>query len=434
MDKNIKKNILEDIYQCLWGYPDSDPEEPHAPTFFFRDNIMMKFGAENWKHYSAALKNLAKIPSLKNNFSKEAITRNFQSLLLQLTSEFEEAVSPKILEQHLDKWFNNFVNQEEIQRSFHFAIENLVIAKAFTIGNVRLAPLDSRGFGRLKRNVRKRVENLKHSPSEIKKLKKVFVEEGLSPFQPSSSSSIAIVKLKVKDQAFGYGLAFNQLNDILSVLRFLANTRLSMFFNFGIRDNFNSGKQFVLVTTKNGFTLNNLGHSIGLKLDAERISVLSTRGLNFFSGLLSKDRNKRSEMEGRILNSAIWIGNSYVERSEKERSLKLCIALEALFSSKSEAPIGSIISERLALLLGKTLTAKKEIYRLGKRIYSVRSQIAHQGSPDREDDLEILLPYAFAFSNAAVDDVGRLARDRGWTKFEEMVDYFEDLKFGPVSP
>jgi hypothetical protein len=116
-------------------------------------------------------------------------------------------------------------------------------------------------------------------------------------------------------------------------------------------------------------------------------------GFDRIWGLLS---TSKTEVERRLLLAAEWIGQAYSDLSAPSAFLKAAIALEILFTVQEKtiinASILSQISESVALLLGSTKEDRLKIEAELKRLYGMRSAIAHAGKANvpQEDLLSML--------------------------------------------
>ena len=86
-------------------------------------------------------------------------------------------------------------------------------------------------------------------------------------------------------------------------------------------------------------------------------------------------------------------------------------------------------SLQLAFLLESINERRQLVFHKAKKIYAVRSRIAHEGRPEKADDLIELMPYALAFAIHAIVKVSGLISGLGWQKFDELKQHFEDMKF-----
>ncbi len=102
--------------------------------------------------------------------------------------------------------------------------------------------------------------------------------------------------------------------------------------------------------------------------------------------------NNPSELQKRLLLAIEWVGQAYGELSPPSAFLKAAIALEILFTQNEKtlvsASILNQISESVALILGDNVEERIKIEAELKRLYSMRSAIAHSGKTDVvQDDL-----------------------------------------------
>jgi hypothetical protein len=125
---------------------------------------------------------------------------------------------------------------------------------------------------------------------------------------------------------------------------------------------------------------NRRGASEDIPIDNPFFSDSSTGFDLIWSWLAS---SKTTELQKRLLLAIEWIGQSYSEISPASAFLKSAIALEILFTHDQKTIINSSIlsqiSENVALLLGDDLETRLGIEREVKKLYSMRSAIAHAG-------------------------------------------------------
>lgn len=92
---------------------------------------------------------------------------------------------------------------------------------------------------------------------------------------------------------------------------------------------------------------------------------------------------RASELQRRLALAIEWAGQSYSEVSPASAFLKSAIALEIIFAHNEKtlinASILSQISESVAMLLGKDVDDRVEMEATVKKLYSMRSAIAHAG-------------------------------------------------------
>ncbi|WP_025804379.1 HEPN domain-containing protein [Pseudomonas chlororaphis] len=102
---------------------------------------------------------------------------------------------------------------------------------------------------------------------------------------------------------------------------------------------------------------------------------------------------KLGDLEARIINTALALGESASTKDIRNSILYTCIALEILFSRDDGAlfqkSIGQNVADLFAFIVAKEAPARKEIAKLTKKVYGMRSAIVHGG--DKEMSSENLL-------------------------------------------
>ncbi|MCX5862131.1 MAG: HEPN domain-containing protein [Deltaproteobacteria bacterium] len=137
-----------------------------------------------------------------------------------------------------------------------------------------------------------------------------------------------------------------------------------------------------------------------------------------------------TELQKRVLLAIEWIGQSYNELSPPSAFLKAAIALEILFSQDEKtiinASILSRIAESVALILGDCSAKRLKIEKEMKKLYSMRSAIAHAGKSEiaQEDLLTI-----FYFSSTVVMKVMTSSSQMGWNSIADVHSCLKSLKF-----
>jgi hypothetical protein len=89
----------------------------------------------------------------------------------------------------------------------------------------------------------------------------------------------------------------------------------------------------------------------------------------------------------KILLAVDWVGQSIAEKVSSSAFIKAAIALEVLFTPEKGNFAPSIvfqITENVTLLLGKDEASRTGLEREFKRLYEIRSNIAHAGKTDIE--------------------------------------------------
>ena len=99
---------------------------------------------------------------------------------------------------------------------------------------------------------------------------------------------------------------------------------------------------------------------------------------------------KLSDLESRILNTALALGESASTKDVRNSILYTCIALEILFSRDDGAlfqrSIGQNVADLFAFIVANNASARKEIVKLTKKVYGMRSAIVHGGDKEMSND------------------------------------------------
>ncbi len=106
------------------------------------------------------------------------------------------------------------------------------------------------------------------------------------------------------------------------------------------------------------------------------------------------DSTANNELCKKILLAVDWVGQSIAEKVPSSAFIKATIALEVLLSPPKEFISASItfqISESVAMLLGTDSASRIRLETEAKRLYSIRSGVAHKGIAEVEpSDLEAM--------------------------------------------
>jgi len=149
-------------------------------------------------------------------------------------------------------------------------------------------------------------------------------------------------------------------------------------------------------------------------------------GLSFVSDVLSKPKDERTDLEASCINAITWISRGLQDDVADSRFLKLCIGMESLLLRKADYPYGSTMADRVAFLLGKTGDAREKVFAQLKRIYAVRSDIAHEG---RSATLQQQLGPAQFFATQAVRVFLQRMSEGKWQSLDEFIKWCDHLKW-----
>lgn len=112
---------------------------------------------------------------------------------------------------------------------------------------------------------------------------------------------------------------------------------------------------------------------------------------NFWKLLSNKINNRKmTDMESRMLNSALALGESAFTKDKKNSVIYTCMSLELMFSFDEvgfyQRSIGEKLSDIFTFVVATNKEARREISNLFKKVYRMRSAIVHGGDKELTDE------------------------------------------------
>jgi hypothetical protein len=123
-------------------------------------------------------------------------------------------------------------------------------------------------------------------------------------------------------------------------------------------------------------------------LSTTKIAELRSAGLDTLSSLLL--REKRTEFQEELLAALNLYSRSSLAKNLADKLVYVLVALESMFLRSSSEPIMDKISERMAFLAGRNREERRDIVRVVKRTYEIRSSFIHHGRSVGIDEMDIL--------------------------------------------
>ena len=118
-----------------------------------------------------------------------------------------------------------------------------------------------------------------------------------------------------------------------------------------------------------------------LDLDKNKLALMRKGGwFSRFSRLLRGQPSTKLKLK--ILRAIHWYGLGVKDKREIDRFVKLIVALESLLLRKKDRLKKHLLAERAAFILGKDKKEREEIYQIVDRLYSIRSEIVHEGKDE----------------------------------------------------
>ena len=433
MEKNIdKKKVVQYIQECINLYNSSALHGFPGLQFlmFTRNDKSYMLGGASAEAYLSGLNLLLDYETLTDKYSSKGITEGFQSLMAKIMEEYAEVPDSKVIQHELNSWLASMLEAPEYDITHYMVVESIRMAQSYSIGKVVLEPLSKDKFEELFSKFCDRIDQNKVYPeSKKEKIKQSSRQTDFVSFEPGkyNLSALMSITLSTRDLNHGKKMALERFREVIHFLRFLGNSVCGDHCgqSFGLRGEVEQGQ----VTELTFFGSH--GSAIAMKNLSFPIEMAKIKPdyINLFNSILVKSPEKRTEMEHRLINAIVWMSKAIQKPSDSTKFLSCCIAIESLLCGDVKETISKTLSERLAFLLAKKKEDRVSLVKKMKKIYGIRSQIAHEGKPKKDGDIIIYLPYVMHYAKLSIFKVANLLSKEGWEKFEQLRDYLDDFKF-----
>lgn len=167
-----------------------------------------------------------------------------------------------------------------------------------------------------------------------------------------------------------------------------------------------------------------LGSSvISFQINEENLATMERIGCFTLSEIVKK--SSITEYERLLLQAVHWISNASKQDEIENSLLSLFISLESLFTT-AEYPITNIIAESAALIISTNLNDRILIKKKIKKLYTLRSAVAHGGKkPIKDSDILELTNITGNIIIILLQKTDEL------NKKDDLTKWIEELKFGP---
>jgi hypothetical protein len=135
--------------------------------------------------------------------------------------------------------------------------------------------------------------------------------------------------------------------------------------------------------------------------------------------------DKLNDLESRILNSALALGESAITEDTRNSIIYTCISLEILFSLDEgglfQKSIGEKLSDVFSFIVAKNVDARLEVGKLVKKVYSLRSAIVHGGEKELSNE-NLVVNFLMGIA------ISELLNGERFSKMTKLQDIYEQLK------
>jgi hypothetical protein len=156
----------------------------------------------------------------------------------------------------------------------------------------------------------------------------------------------------------------------------------------------------------------------------------------FIEAVVRKQQNWQAleSIETRLITSLSWFGEAWKERSAVPKIVKYAISLESLIMTGDREGLTELLAERLALLCGKDMAERKQLYDEVREVYRARSKAVHGDFFENDSTLAELNRTAeklTTFALLSCSDIFHMfhgIKDQN----KALSDFFTSLKLGGV--
>lgn len=183
-----------------------------------------------------------------------------------------------------------------------------------------------------------------------------------------------------------------------------------------------NSSSFQVTSNKRGFEFENISNVIREKIPVNNDLLIKNKYFSLLWDLYKKNLygDKLTDIESRVLNSALAVGESSMTPDLKNSVIYTCIALEILFSfdegSIFQKSIGEKLADMLSFVVAKDKESRLSTGKLTKKVYGMRSAIVHGGNKNLTNknlDVNVLL-------RSAINQILNSERFKGVNSISDM--------------
>lgn len=341
--------------------------------YFKCDNTVVGIWGTDYDNVVRLYESIQKTNSVKNTVSLETVeTELFNWIKLTYNNEIDTKLTDFLIEK-----FEKYIREVEIW----IPIANLHIQSDFTIGTIKFTTLSKHIFDRWETSALNRVnENKDNLKKLFKKYRERFQGTTVATSKQMAESKRALeIAQKLSKESLSLLRIFaveNFIPDTKSYCNLVGSENITKQFCFFI----NNGELVSSTESITGATVRRW------KINNDLIIRIFNTGLNVLHQLLVK--TKQTDFEKKLLDTLFIYSNNSLQTTISDRLLYIMIAIENILIRNESEPIMQNISERIALFTGKDINEKKNIIKIVKRTYSLRSSYVHHGY--NIDDIELI--------------------------------------------
>ena len=390
--------------------PVIDIDGKEMARFFFDCDPSIGFASDG---HTKFLNFCQRIQQLEDVESKVSFTFVVETVFNWMEEKYSKSTS-----QTLCEYFLAICNPEIVNQEVWTPVFGIKLNVEINFGDILFKSVTEN-------NWRKWITELNsRKPEAINNLRKFFEKT------EDKCPAVAITKM-VAEPIRAIEKSSEKVESALSILRFFspANFNPSMHTYCTVY-----GREFIErprhLFVKNGLltlasvTDSNLRWRHPWSIDASLLTKMKEKGFDILVKLHNQKAETRTEFQNALLSSLRIYSKSSLAQNLSDKLLYIVVALENLLLKNSSEPLQKNISDRMALLIGRSLEERLDIIRTYKKAYRLRSEAVHHGADLSETpDLKNFMKYAWWTFNKLVE------KSDFFITREEMINYIDDIKF-----
>lgn len=220
-------------------------------------------------------------------------------------------------------------------------------------------------------------------------------------------------------------LAFEEFSRIIDILRYAGKAIEKV--RIDIRLAAHSTRDEALIIGGGGLAQHYSAATV-FYLDIEALNLMQQIKCREIYMLQQKPSKKLTDLEERVLRAVKWFSSAVAQEHDHVSYLHYVLALESLFTSDNPSEgITATISDSVAFLLSNRSEKRTELKRKVKKVYSVRSSIAHGASHTvGEEDLDYVAGLTEVCIRVIIERLGSIKTREELTAVIEKLKYYGD--------
>jgi hypothetical protein len=322
------------------------------------------FDRVSFQQFEKFVNNLHKDNSIKQLVSREFVDKVVFDWIIK-------TYKIKQTESSFSEIFIEKINLAIKEYKIYYPIYYLEIGKAFHIGDVTFDFFTKEQFDNFANNFSSTNSEKRENPYEVLRDKyqgKVFCscivksERNRAKEIALEKCSIAVDILKICSDTIDFPFA-----------------KLSFDIDSRTRENIKNEVIIQETSDKNNFNTDIYRLPAQHEINDKDWELILKRNLGIFQQFLSKLETNHTELENLILNAIKRFGNALSNSNLHQRIVELFTILESLLLKNQDLPIIDSVTKYCSKLVFKNPKDRKELIRLFKEMYTIRSAIIHHG-------------------------------------------------------